>query len=223
MFQQIGKYLAVATSALVLVACGGSDGGGEPSVPPTSQSALSALQGTWLGTCDVTTDGANQPVGASRETLVIGAVAANGSVTATSTERFYTTADCTGTSVATITELPATLISSGTKTISGLSALKIDATFPAGTPTFSGPNVNLVAPCSVASMSMSNCLVISLGTGSASTSIIDTIPATASNVKLVLLLNSAGTQFDIGDNSDNDAQGYPNTVLPPSEGRYIKQ
>jgi hypothetical protein len=213
----------------VLTACGGgsdSTASQPATATPTSSilasaSELSAYQGTWLGTCYVFLNGSNVAVGSSRDTVVYSQPAANRSITARSTDRFYTSTDCSGAAVASITEIATTLVFTGTKTINALTVNKIQATLPPGTPTFSG--TASLGSCGIGQPISVN---VSLGSGLDRVTQCNTILTTTFSVKAVVTPVTSSNTFDVGDSRDLanlDAAGYPNALLTPTEGRYTKQ
>jgi hypothetical protein len=211
------KLLLIASvSVLVLSACGG--GGSDPSTSPKATD-LAQIQGTWKGTCDIESSGSTPVVnvGLSQESLVIGAPRADGSASVTSTTRYFNTGtSCSGAPIATITELPSTISSSGTTTASGLTAFKVSATSTAGTPTFSGA-------ASIQNREGASCVEVIFGTAPNTSAICEEIETTSSTVKLLIAPTANGGAFDIGANAPLDAQGFPTALLPASEGRYTKQ
>lgn len=187
--------------------------------PSTSGPSLAQLQGTWKGVCEIESIG-QSVAGSSQETLIFGAPSANGSVSVTAITNYYNTvSDCSGTPVATTTELPITLISNSTKTVSGLTAYNIVATTTGGTQTFSGS-------ASIQTLGGNNCIAISLGTtATGRVTICESIETASRIIKFLIAPLANGTQFDLGgtDEDPRDADGFPISLLPEPEGRYTKQ
>jgi hypothetical protein len=178
-------------------------------------SALAKYQGTWLETC--------VPFGASgrssRGTLIVGAPAANGSVSITGTDRYYTSTDCSGAAVATVTESTYSASPTGTKTIGELPVVQVDVTSAGGTPTFTG-----TAGLGSCSPGGPPAVTVTLGTVTLETGslVCYTISLNTETFKTVFSSITNNT-FAIGENSGSfDANGYP-TTLSTSYGTYTKQ
>jgi hypothetical protein len=203
-----------ATLAVVLSPSTGEVVPGTTSVVVSAQ-ALAPYQGTWFGVCEKKVNRLAVVVGSSREVLLFGQPGVDGSTLVTATPNYYTTGDCTGALFASVTASATTLSPAGTKTIAGVTALKLNVSAPAGDVTFTGA-ATLESCSSGGPLSVK----VTLGTGVNAFDICETQRTVARVGKgLVSTISSANT-FDVGNESDVDADGYPNSFEPVALGRF---
>ncbi|MBS7807047.1 hypothetical protein [Variovorax sp. PCZ-1] len=209
-YSLIRIFLAMGLAGM-LTACGGGGGSNSDSATATS---LAQYQGTWSGTCDPIINGGGTTVGSTRNSFTI--PSGINSVTVSSNDSYYTTTNCTGPLAASVSVSSITLTFQGTKSVNGVDAVRIEATLPAGTPTFSGAAA-FIGSCSGAIQ-----LIVSVGSSSTCYPIPTTI-TTAKDIFSFLSMTSPPT-FETGDDSvPADANGYPSAFLPASTGRYTRQ
>ena len=226
------RLAAVVLLVSVVSACGGGGDSASLSGPASASASasasssdssvqsLSAYQGTWLGVCEAITGGSSVVVGSSQETVVIGPSSASGSATSVSSDRYYTSADCTGSSVALVTDPEITNVAAGTKTIATVTAIKLTVSRPAGNSVASGSAVSIES-CNPPAAPVS--IRIKLGSGANQLSVCPPLSVPAANAKLILSQVLPGNVIDLASGGVLDSEGYPNSFSPSGTNRYTKQ
>jgi hypothetical protein len=228
-----------ATGQTTVINFGGgtSTGGSSGSIPTTSSTTstvspqnttlLAQYSGAWISGCEafispglpVGTPGFPNGTpevthGSSKTIFSFSSPAPNGFVLAQTTENYFTSNNCTGTSVATIADTGGDLIADGTKTIGTLTVVKVQASDPGGTPTFSGSAASL-RPATAGNPAA---VVVTLGSFTITRSILNTRTYFKSVLSTV-----TNNSFQIGEDSVLlDASGYPTTFATGSSGTFTK-
>ncbi len=250
-FKRVSHLFAVISVTATLAACGGgSDApapapapppappaggapapvpeGSAPAAPAPTTSPLARLQGTWSDACDNIVQPANPTVGllainaSDQGTIVFSAPAADGSVTARVVNRFYSSINCTGPAIATVSQNTLTFTANGLQTVGAITANRVDIAITGGLPSFTGSAARQVAAGDTACGGIA-AVVVNLGTAAQPfNNCFENNPP--STIKSLIGVNAAGNLLNLEDdnNPQRDPQGYP-TRLSPANEVFTKQ
>lgn len=186
---------------------GGGTFTGQRQISSTNVALLAQYVGTWRTTCEALIQGS---------TDIIFTIATAGSIGAPSTQiiRYYASANCSGNTVATISDSQISIAATGTKSIGAQSVVKIDGTF-VGVPTVTGSAsfVSATAGGGSVDVSINGVVVDSQG-----------YFLTALTFKTIFSQPGTGNTFSQGFYTNaitgalvpTDAQGYPQALDPSS-------
>lgn len=186
---------------------GGGTFTGQRQISSTNVALLAQYVGTWRSTCEALTQGSTDTI------FTIGTA---GSTGAPSTQiiRYYASANCSGNTVATVSDSQISIAATGTKSIGAQSVVKIDGTF-VGVPTVTGSAsfVSATSGGGSVDVSINGVVVDSLG--------YFLIAQTFKNIFSQLGTGNTFTQgfytnAATGALVPTDAQGYPQALDPSS-------
>lgn len=110
---------------------GGGTFSGQRQMSTANVALLTQYVGTWRGTCEAVGGG-------STDELFTISTPTSVSARVVSTSRYYASANCSGNTIATITDSGISFVANGTKSVGQQTVVKIDVTSFGGTPTFTG-------------------------------------------------------------------------------------